>query len=51
MTILSFQLELDFLKSANEEEKVKNLHAQRRQRDTIENLKAQIKAIEQVYEK
>lgn len=41
------QLELDLLKTMSEEEKIKNLQAQRRQKDTIEKLKDQIKTIEQ----
>lgn len=42
------QLELDYLKAQTEAEKVQNLQAQRRQKDTIDRIKEQIKAIEQV---
>lgn len=42
------QLELELLKAASDEEKVKNLQAQRKQKDTIDKLKDQIKTIEQI---
>lgn len=42
------QLELDYLKAGTDAERVQNLQAQRRAKDTIDNIKSQIKAIEQV---